>query len=72
MLCKFSMTYLSFEKVFSSADADLVDVDFALLGQQAEARVLLQLAGLELSKDQQKFAKRNVSVIVLVDLLKKI
>ena len=64
-----TLIYLRLEKVFGSSDADLVDVDLALLREDAESGILLQFSGRKLSKDQQKFAKRNVTVFVFVNFL---
>ena len=61
---------LRFEEVFGSTDADLININLALLGQHAETRVLVQFPGIELPENEQKFAKRNVAVVVFVDLLK--
>ena len=64
------MRYLGLEEVLGAIDADLVDVDLELLGEDAEAGVLGQLAGSGLAEDEKELAERDVAVKVLVNFLK--
>ncbi len=61
--------YLGLEEVLGTADPDLLHVDFALLGQGGQARVLLELAGRGFAEDEQELPERDEAVLVLVDLL---